>query len=260
MINGNNEEDYSERIIGVIPARYESSRLPGKPLADICGKPMIWWVYTRASDIPDLDEVYVATDDERIVDVCNKYDIPSMLTSKTHRNGSERISEFASLVCADIYVTIQGDEPLFDRQAVSEVIKTLKMNNDLCALLRTPYRDPVDVINCTGAKVVTDLMGYALYFTRLPVPYPKAALEYTIWDPIGVMAWRRELVLKYKDLPMGPLEMAEDIEFLRLVENGYKIKVGTVNYDSLEVNTSKDLDRVRKYIMSHEEEMRYVSK
>lgn len=243
------------KVVGVIPARYESSRMPGKPLADICGKPMVWWVYQRARKAVGLDEVYVATDDQRIVNVCEQYGIPAVMTGTHHRNGSERISEFATKIEADIYVTLQGDEPLLDPRTVEEVLETLNSDTEaMCALLRTPYRDPVAVINCTGAKVVTDLRGYALYFTRSPVPYPKAALDYTIWDPIGVMAWKRDLVLKYASLPMGPLEQAEDIEFLRMVENGYKIKVGTVDYECLEVNTPKDIGHILKYLAEHPEE------
>lgn len=248
------------KIIGVIPARYESSRLPGKPLADICGKPMIWWPYVRAKEIKELDEVYVATDDNRIVEVCEKYGIKTVMTSKEHKNGTERLSEFSNIIEADIYVALQGDEPLFDIRAVGKVLEILKKDeNAECALLRTPFRDPVDVINCTTAKVVIDLNNNAMYFSRSPMPYPKSALEYTIWDTIGVIAYRREILLKYASLPMGPLEKAEDIEFLRLLEHGYKIKVGTVDYECLEVNTPKDLERVRKYLVEHvEEKNKYI--
>ncbi len=242
------------KTIGIIPARYASSRLPGKPLADICGKPMVWWPYMRAKTIPELDEVYVATDDERIVSVCNEYGIETIMTSSQHKNGTERLSEVANKIEADYYVAIQGDEPLFDTRTVSKVLELVKEDGVDCSLLKTPFKDPVDVINCTSAKVVTDLNNNAMYFSRSPMPYPKGALEYTIWDPIGVVAYTRKMLLMYGRLEMGPLEKAEEIEFLRLLEHGYKIRVGKVDYECLEVNTPKDLDRIRKYLNEHPEE------
>lgn len=244
--------------IGIIPARYGSSRLPGKPLADICGKPMIWWPYMRAKTISELDEVYVATDDDRIIQVCKKYNMKAIMTSNKHKNGTERLSEVASLLKADYYVAIQGDEPLFDTRTVPLVLELVHKDGIDCALLKTPFKNPIDLINCTSAKVVTDLNDNAMYFSRSPMPYPKASLDYKIYDPIGVVAYTREMLLKYGTLEMGPLEKAEEIEFLRLLEHGYKIKVGTVDYECLEVNTPKDLERVRKYVQEHDSEQKFL--
>ncbi len=237
------------KIIGVIPARYQSSRFPGKPLADICGKPMIWWVYQRARLAKQLSEVLVATDDERISEICDKHKIPCMMTSKHHRNGSERLSEVASKTDADVYVTIQGDEPLLEPETIDKVLDILFSERDIpCATLKTAYHNPVDVINGTTPKVVTDLNNDILLFTRSPVPYPKAYLNYTIYKPIGVYAFKRDILIKYSDLEMGPLERAEEIELLRLVEHGYKIRIAEVHSETIAVDTYKDLERVRKYI------------
>lgn len=240
------------KIIGVIPARYQSSRLPGKPLADICGKPMIWWVYNRAKLVKRLNEVIVATDDERIEEVCRKYKIPVIMTSKDHKNGSERLSEVAKKTDGDVYVTIQGDEPLLEPKTIEKVLDTLFSEPDIpCATLKTAYHNPVDVINGTTPKVVTDIKGDILLFTRSAIPYPKAALDYIIYKPIGVYAFKREMLLKYGELEMGPLEKAEEIELLRLVEHGYKIRISEVESETIAVDTFKDLERVREYISSH---------
>lgn len=237
------------KIIGVIPARYQSSRFPGKPLADICGRPMVWWVYHRAKLVDKLDEVLVATDDKRIQDVCSQYDIPSIMTSVNHKNGSERLSEVAEKTDGDIYVTIQGDEPLLEPSTINKVIDTIMSEPQIpCATLKTAYHNPVDVINGTTPKVVTDLNDDILLFTRAAVPYPKAALDYIIYKPIGVYAFKRDMLLKYGKLEMGPLEKAEEIELLRLVEHGYKIRISEVNSETVAVDTYKDLERVRKFI------------
>ena len=138
------------KIVGVIPARFESSRFPGKPLADIHGKPMVWWVYKRACKSRRLSEVYVATDDQRIVQVCEDYDIPYEMTSKEHINGSERLSEVTRRIEAEIYVTIQGDEPLIEPEIIDAVVELLLNNPESdCATLKTAYHNPVDVINST---------------------------------------------------------------------------------------------------------------
>ena len=240
------------KIIGVIPSRYQSSRFPGKPLADICGKPMVWWVYHRACKVARLDEVYVATDDERIESVCRRYNIPCVMTSTQHKNGTERLAEVATKIVADIYVTIQGDEPLLEPATIDKVLDVIQSEPQIpCATLKTPYHNPVDVINGTTPKVVCDVNNDILLFTRSPVPYPKAALDYIIYKPIGVYAFKRETLLYYATLEMGPLERAEEIELLRLVEHGVKIRIGVVDSDTVAVDTYKDLERVRAYIAAH---------
>lgn len=240
------------KIVGVIPSRYQSSRLPGKPLKDICGKPMVWWVFNRAKLVDRLDEVYVATDDVRIQEVCHDYGIPVIMTSKDHPTGSDRLSEVARKIEADIYVTIQGDEPLLEPKTIDSVLDVMLSSDSIpCATLKTPFKNPVDVVNGTTPKVVCDLNEDIMLFSRAPIPYPKASLDYIYYKPIGVYAFRRPTLLMYGELPRGRIESIEDIELLRLVENGVKIRVGIVDSETIAVDTEKDLNRVRKIISEH---------
>ena len=234
------------KAIGVIPARYKSSRFPGKPLQDICGKPMVWWTYHQAVKARNLSEVYVATEDARVADVCNLHAIPVVMTSDKHQNGTERLTEVAQKIIADYYVTIQGDDPLIETAAVEKVLQVLLDSNDVgCVTLKTPYKNPVDVINGTTPKVVCDCDDNILLFTRSAVPYPKASLDYIIYKPIGVYAFKRDTLLRYADLEKGPLEKAEDIELLRFIEPGIKVKVKEIASNTISVDTPKDLERVR---------------
>lgn len=237
------------KAIGVIPARYKSSRFPGKPLMDICGRPMVWWTYHQAAQAKCLSEVYVATEDERVANVCKEYSIPVIMTSDKHENGTERLTEVARKIPADCYVTIQGDDPLIETAAVEKVLQVLLDSDDVgCVTLKTPYKNPVDVINGTTPKVVCDCNDNILLFTRSAVPYPKASLDYVIYKPIGVYAFRRDTLLKYADLKKGPLEKAEDIELLRFIEHGVKVKVKEIVSDTISVDTPKDLERVRNIV------------
>lgn len=242
------------KIIGVIPARYNSSRLPGKPLADICGRPMVWWVYQQALKVDRLNDVYVATDDKRIADVCEEYSLKYIMTSERHSNGTDRVAEVADKIVADIYVTIQGDEPLLEPSVIDTVIDTILSSPEIpCATLKTEYKNPVDVVNGTTPKVVCDVNEDILLFSRSPIPYPKASLDYTYYKPIGVYAFKRPILKFYSTLERGRIEKIEDIELLRLVENGVKIRVGKVDSDTIAVDTGKDLDRVRN-IFKHRNE------
>jgi len=242
------------KIIGIIPARYESTRFPGKPLADILGFPMIYRVYQQAIKVKELNKVYVATDDIRIENVCKSYNIPVVMTNKNHENGTERICEVAKNIEADIYVTIQGDEPLLEPSTISKVIQVLLTDKEVgCATLKIPYHNPIDVINSTTPKVVNDLHNNVLLFTRSAIPYPKAALDYIIYKPIGTYAFKRKTLLQYDKLEKGPLEKAEEIELLRYIENGIKIKVGITESDTIAVDTPKDLRRVINILKNKEQ-------
>lgn len=233
------------KIIGVIPARYKSSRFLGKPLADICGKPMICWVYNQARQVERLDEVYVATDDDRIVECCNGFNIPCLLTSEDHRNGTERIAEVSDKIMADIYVNIQGDEPLIEPHNIDKIIDMMIKNSEIqCATLKVACSNPVDVINGTITKVVSDIHGDVMLFTRSPVPYPKSSVDYTIFKSMGLFGYRRYALSTYRELKMGPVEKVEDIELLRFVENGFKVHIEETISSSVAVDTPKDLERV----------------
>lgn len=238
------------KIVGVIPARYQSSRLPGKPLADICGKPMIWWVYQNAKKNARLDEVYVATDDARVVNKCKELNINCLLTSSKHPTGSDRVSEVARKIEGDIFVTIQGDEPLLEEENINKVIDILMDNPDVtCATLKTPFKNPVDVVNRTTPKVVCDVYDNMMLISRAEIPYPHKSLNYVFYKPIGTYAFTAETIKAYGKMERGPVELAEDSELIRLIEHGIKVKVGMVDSETIAVDTEKDLERVRKIIL-----------
>ena len=233
------------KILGVIPSRYESSRLPGKPLKDICGKPMVWWVYQLAKKVKGLSDIVVATDDQRIVDVCTSYNMNVILTSTEHETGTDRVAEVARIIEADLYITIQGDEPLLEPEVVQQAIDIMVQNPTVkCATLKTIYKNPVDVVNSTTPKVVCDVNEDILLFSRSPIPYPKASLDFNYYKPMGVYAFKPEILQLFVSLERGRIEKIEDIELLRLVENGVKIRVGVVNSNTIAVDTPKDLLRV----------------
>lgn len=240
------------KVIGIIPSRYASSRFPGKPLADILGKPMIWWVYNQAKKVNELSEVYVATDDKRIEEVCLGYSIPVVMTSNTCRNGTERVAEAAKKLSADIYVNIQGDEPIIEPSVIQTLVKSMLDNESInCATLKMKLYNPVDVVNGTITKVVNDKDNNVLYLSRSPIPYPKASIDYNYYKHIGLYAYRSNVLFKFNGLPIGELEKTEDIEILRLLENGIKINVKEVVSKSIAVDTEKDLERVCEYIKNN---------
>jgi len=248
------------KIIGVIPSRYSSSRFPGKPLADICGRPMVWWVYQQALRSECLDAVYVATDDEKITETCRNYGMNYIMTSVEHKNGTERLTEVCRKIDADYYITIQGDEPITDPRNIKELVSHVRAGEiEFCATMKTPYKDPVDVINQTTPKVVNDVYGNVLLFTRSPVPYPKAAIGYTIYKPMGLYAFSKKALEEYSRLEMGPLEKIEEIELLRFVEHGLKVKIYPTTSRTVAVDTKKDLERVIDYVKSDNGLLKYLT-
>jgi 3-deoxy-manno-octulosonate cytidylyltransferase (CMP-KDO synthetase) len=240
------------KIVGVIPARYASSRFPGKPLADICGKPMIWWVFQQANKVNELAEIYVATDDKRIEDVCNNYNIPVIMTSQFCKNGTERVAEVALKLPADIYVNIQGDEPILEPSVIQTVVNIMLGDNSIkCATLKMKLKHPIDVVNTTVTKVVTDRNDNIMFLSRSPIPYPKASVDYNYYKHIGLYAYRFDILKAYNNIPIGELEKVEDIEILRLLENGIKIQAREVDSNSIAVDTPKDIERVCEYIKTN---------
>lgn len=239
------------KIIGVIPARYESSRFQGKPLADICGKPMIWWVYQHASQVKLFDELYVATDDQRIYDACIKYDMKSIMTSTAHRTGTDRIGEVAEKISADLYVNIQGDEPLMEPEVMEKAIlpfldaPKLQVSN-----LMTKINDPVDVVNFTVPKVITNKEGIGIYLTRAAAPYPKGSIEYSYYKQVCVYGFTPSALKFYcdygKKYGKAKMEAIEDIEILRFIENGYRVQFIEVDSETVAVDTPNDLKKVNE--------------
>ncbi|MFZ7112183.1 MAG: 3-deoxy-manno-octulosonate cytidylyltransferase [Desulfatiglandales bacterium] len=232
-----------------IPARYGSSRFPGKPLALIAGVPMIRHVYERAALCPEIDKVFVATDDERIRQCVLEFGGEVMMTRGDHPSGTDRITEAARMINAehdDLIVNIQGDQPLFNPAVISALVSPFKEDPTLpMSTLMCRIADEKDLSNPNHVKVVLDREGYALYFSRAPIPF------YRNPDPsdrhykhLGLYAYRMDFLSTFVDLPAGRLETAEKLEQLRALENGYRIKVLETPMNSIEVDTPGDIGKV----------------
>lgn len=236
------------KIIGVIPARYESSRFEGKPLAKICGKPMIWWTYQQIKKVKDFDEVYVATDNEKIESVCKENDINVIMTSNKHSMMLERIHEVSRKVDADLYVSMAGDEPLIEPETIKKLIEEYKKSHSDVVNLRTKIINPIDALNWTTMKVVTDANGYALYASRSPIPYPKASIKYDYYKHMGTYALTKKALNFFATHEKGNIEKIEDFDLLRFLEYGMKVKIVDVFSETISVDTPKDLQRVENII------------
>lgn len=243
------------KIIGVIPARFESSRFPGKPLSDLLGRPMIWWVYQRVKEVKQLSGIYVATDDERIEHICRQYDMNVVMTSERHPTGVDRLAEVAEKIKADFYVLIQGDEPLIESRTIHEMVKRIEKNADRACVrtFKAPIKNPIDAVNSTVIKIVTDLNENVLLASRSPIPYPKAGIDFCYYKSVGVYAYPREILLQYPKMKKGDLEKAEDHDFMRMLENGIQMKAYEWNTSTISVDTPKDLERVRKIMEENNE-------
>ncbi len=240
------------KIIGVIPARYQSSRFPGKPLADILGKPMIWWVYQQAKKVHGLDELLVATDDERIEAACRKYSMNYMMTSTQHKTGADRIAEVAKRTYGDIYLNIQGDEPLINPEVISKIISLKIESNEPYVGLRSTIEDINAINDPNTVKVVTDLSGYALYFSRSPIPYSKNTD--CVFRCMGLYAYDRQMLIDFQAWGQSDLEIAENgIEMLRAMEHGIKIKLFDTKWHSIGVDLPEHIPLVEKLIMNGSE-------
>lgn len=241
------------KIIGVIPARYKSSRFPGKPLADIDGKPMIYWVYQQCKKVEDFDAVYVATDDEKIFSTCKELGVEVVMTSDKHLTGTDRIGEVAGKIPADLYVNIQGDEPLIEPETIKAAIKPFYENKDLqISNLMTKITDPVDLVNFTVPKVIVNKDNIAVYLSRATAPYPKGKIDYSYYKQVCVYGFTPEALKFYceygEKYGKARVEAIEDIEILRFIENGYKVQYVEVDSQTIAVDTQNDLERVRNYI------------
>lgn len=233
------------KTVCVIPARYKSSRFPGKPLADICGKPMIWWVYQQAKKVKEFDEVYVATESDKIERVCKELGINVMLTEDTHPTGTDRIGEVARKIKADLYVNIQGDEPMIEPDVIRQAILPFFNNVDLqVSNLMTKIDNPVDVVNCTVPKVITNKDNVGIYLTRAAAPYPKGSIDYHYYKQVCVYGLKPEALQFFCTNPRGKIEKIEDIEILRFIEAGYKVQYIEVASETVAVDTPKDLEKV----------------
>ncbi len=240
-------------ITAIIPARYASTRLPGKPLLDIAGKPMVQHVYERAKTSGLVNRVIVATDDSKIFDAVKKFGGDAVMTSEAHKSGTDRLAEVAKGLKSDIIVNIQGDEPLIESGMIDEAIRPLMDDGSIVmGSLKAEIRDETELNNPNVVKVVVDRNDFALYFSRYPIPYIRDDSPLSLltgrFKHIGLYVYRREFLLEYAGMPQTPLEEAEKLEQLRALENGYRIKVPTTRYQSIGVDTEEDLERVRRLL------------
>ncbi len=235
------------RAVGVIPARYASSRFPGKPLADLRGRPLVQHVYERARRSKTLARVVVATDDLRIRDAVVAFGGEVQLTGLHHPSGTDRVAEVAASLSCEIVVNIQGDEPLIEPPMIDEAVSPFFVESDLimgtvCRRLEKEeeWQSPHVV------KVVRDRRGFALYFSRTPIPYARVQGRHSYYKHIGLYVYRREFLLTLASLAPTPLEETEQLEQLRALEYGYAIKVVETKYDSIGVDTPEDLERIAR--------------
>lgn len=246
------------KFIGLIPARYASTRFPGKPLALLAGKPVIQHVYEQASKV--LDAVYVATDDERIYNKVEEFGGKAVMTSTEHHSGTDRIEEALQKVGGDfdVVVNIQGDEPFIQKSQIETLCKCFDDKNTQIATLGKPFESIEAVENPNSPKIVLDNNGYAMYFSRSIIPFIRGVeksewlKKHTFLKHLGVYAYRSNVLKEITKLPQSELELAESLEQLRWLQNGYKIKVGLTNAETVGIDTPDDLRRAEEFIRNRQ--------
>ena len=239
-------------VVVVIPARYGSTRLPGKPLVSLAGQPMIQRVYERAKLAGRVNRVLVATDDQRIVKAVEAFGGQARMTRLDHRTGTERVAEVAAHETGDIFLNVQGDEPLIDPTAIDTAAGALIDDPQVAvATVATPVKVPGDIMDPNVCKVVLDFDENALYFSRAPIPWVRdtgGTVQARHLKHLGLYAFRRDALLEYPTLPQGELERLEQLEQLRWLENGWKIRVAEVAHDAVSVDVPEDIARVEKLL------------
>ena len=234
-------------ILGIIPARYASTRLPGKPLADIGGKPMVWWVHHQLSQVHGLCGVVVATDDKRIEDACQQWGIRTVMTSAACPTHLDRLWEAAGQLDAEFYLCVNGDEPLIEPDCIAALLPPAGTapSAQYAANAMAPLTDPAAVIDISNGKVVCDTQGRGLYISRTPIPYPKGGGACLYNKFVGVQCFSRGALAFAGSTPRGPLELAEDCDEFRFIENGYPLTFVSTQSRSFSVDTGPDLEKVR---------------
>lgn len=243
-------------VVAVIPARYASQRLPGKPLIDLLGKPMIQRVYEQAKRARLLDRVVVATDDQRIVGVVQAFGGDVIMTSADIKSGSDRVAAVARVIDGDIFVNVQGDEPLIAPHMIDQAVRVVLDDREAqVGTLVKKIDSLADLQNPSIVKVVVGPDSNALYFSRSTIPFVRDEADQEKWlahqtflKHIGIYVFRKEFLLKYSQLRESPLERAERLEQLRILEHGFHIKVGITNYDSIPVDTKEDVKKVMRLL------------
>lgn len=242
------------KFIGIIPARYASTRFPGKPLAMLGGKPVIQHVYEKASAV--LGTAYVATDDIRIEETVKSFGGNVVMTRNDHKSGTDRIAEAMEKIGGDwdVVVNIQGDEPFIDKSQIEEICHCFDDENTEIATLGKPFETMEAVMNPNSPKIITDLKGYAMYFSRSVIPFirGKEQQEWLEHFPfvkhLGIYAYKREVLREITKLPQSPLEIAESLEQLRWLQNGYRIKVGKTDIETVGIDTPEDLKKAEIFL------------
>ncbi|MDP4153769.1 MAG: 3-deoxy-manno-octulosonate cytidylyltransferase [Bacillota bacterium] len=242
------------KIIGVIPARYKSSRFPGKPLVDILGKPMLWWVYQQCLKVPEFSEIYVATDDTRIEEMCKKYNMQVIMTSDQHKTGSDRVGEVATKLDGDLFVNIQGDEPVIEPQMIQQLIGIFEEEAVYFGSLRKEITDQKEITSFSTVKVVVDKNDDALYFSRSVIPSNiKDGNLAKVFRHVGIYAYKKDFLLKFVNMDQTELELGEGVEPLRAIENGYKIRVRETKFESIGVDLPEHVADVEKKLINRDE-------
>ena len=240
------------KVVIVIPARYGSTRLAGKPLISLAGKPMIQRVYERAKLAEKADRVIVATDDERVVKAVEEFGGEARMTRTDHRTGTERVAEVAAHVAGDVFVNVQGDEPLLDPAAVDTAVNVLLEKPPAAiSTVATAIKTPADIMDPNVVKTLLDFENYALYFSRAPIPWVRDAaskIQVRHLKHLGLYVFQRDALLEYPTLPQGELERVEKLEQLRWLENGWRIRVAEVEHDAVSVDVPEDVARVEKLL------------
>ncbi|MGA2743519.1 MAG: 3-deoxy-manno-octulosonate cytidylyltransferase [Candidatus Sulfotelmatobacter sp.] len=238
------------KAIAVIPARLASTRLPRKMLREIAGKPLIGVVYEAVRSSPLLAEVLIATDAEEILQACRDHGWNAQLTSAAHRSGTERVHEVSGRMAADVYINVQGDEPLTRSEHIAALLQVMENPAAQVGTLMTPAAE-TDIPNPNAVKVVTDLSGRALYFSRATIPFDRDGTRPRYFKHLGLYAYRKTALDRFVKLPESSLEKTERLEQLRFLENGIPIYVGETPHDSVGVDTEEDLQRVIRMMAKH---------
>ncbi len=237
--------------IGIIPARYGATRFEGKVLADLMGKPVIQHVWENARRASTLADLIVATDDVKVKEEVERFGGKVVLTAKEHKTGTDRLREVVNPIDTKVVVNIQADEPLLHPSMIDDIVRPLLEDKGiLMTTLKKKITDPEDLRNPNVVKVVTDKNGYALYFSRSPIPFPRFHDGVVFYKHIGLYGFTKEFLFTFTNLPVSALENIEGLEQLRVLENGYRIKVAETQFDTIGIDTPEDLERAKEVLIS----------
>lgn len=243
------------KVVGIIPARYGSTRMPGKPLMDICGHPMIWWVYQNVKKVKEFNEIYIATDDIRIKDACEAFGADVIMTTSDCSCLIDRVYQVSQKVNADYYVTVNGDEPILESEIMPKIIPDfVEREKPIVRGLVREFKDPVEVIDPGNIKIVVGIGGYSLYTSRSPIPYPQKTAKFTYKKYVGVELFNKAALDFYVSTKQTEIEKIEDIGSIRFLEYGIRIHYDLVESESLSIDTPRDIEKIRDVIARRLEE------